>query len=167
MEKPWKERPVFPGRKTRHRNIFDERGVSPVIAVILMVAITVVLAAVLYAMLTILVKPPVITPRGTLTFEEDWDNPGKYKGEFEGSVELGEIEISVYDASKEDTIILKPTEETYNEIPGGLSITFKDTNENNKLDVVDMILIQGAEPGDQVRIAHVPSGGTVASKILN
>src|SRR3970282_1083418 len=41
----------------------DERGVSPVIATILMVAITVVLAAVLYVMVTnIITTPPERTP---------------------------------------------------------------------------------------------------------
>lgn len=41
-----------------HRGIACERGVSPVIAVILMVAITVVLASVLYAWATSLIEPP-------------------------------------------------------------------------------------------------------------
>jgi len=38
----------------------DERGVSPVIATILMVAITVVLAAVLYVMVTSIITQPLI-----------------------------------------------------------------------------------------------------------
>jgi len=167
MEKPWKERPVFPGRKTSHRNFFDERGVSPVIAVILMVAITVVLAAVLYVMVSRILPPGEITPRGNLRFEEDGENPCKYKGEFQGSVRLDKIEISIFDTSADDTILLKPDKETYKESAGGLNFTFKDTNENEKLDVVDILLIQGGDTGDRVIIVYKNTGESVATQTLN
>ena len=56
MKKPNPERPNVPG-KNPIKKIYDERGVSPVIAVVLMVAITVVLAAVLYVMVINLIDP--------------------------------------------------------------------------------------------------------------
>lgn len=167
MEKSQKERPVFPGRKTSHRNFFDERGVSPVIAVILMVAITVVLAAVLYVMVSRILPPPEITPRGHLRFEEDDAISGKYIGEFEGSVKLNKIEISVFDKSQDDAVILDPTSEISKETTSGLNFTFKDTNENEKLDVVDILIIQGGDTDDRVTIVYLPTGESVATQKLN
>jgi flagellin-like protein len=167
MEKPWKEKPAFPGRKTRHRNIFDERGVSPVIAVILMVAITVVLAAVLYVMVSRILPPPEITPRYSMRFDEDDEVAGKYIGEFQGSVRLDKIEIAVFDESTDDTILLDPDTETYEEAASGINITYKDINENEKLDVVDILIIQGGDTDDRVTIVYLPTGESVATQKLN
>ena len=52
----------------------DEDGVSPVIAVILMVAITVVLAATVYAWTTQFVQDSKNTPRGHMTINGNSDN---------------------------------------------------------------------------------------------
>jgi flagellin-like protein len=163
MKRPEREKPIFP-KNNPFRKSSDERGVSPVIAVILMVAITVVLAAVLFVLVQNLIDINPPTPRGSLSFTED--NQGTYTGTFDGSVPLKDIEFSVYDASKLDTIILRPSKETVNSIPGGLNITFKDLNENDDLDAIDLILIQGGQTDDKISIAHKPSGGTVATKVL-
>lgn len=165
MRKPWKEKPIFP-KNTPFRKMSDERGVSPVIAVILMVAITVVLAAVLYVMVSAMLDQPKMTPITSLRYEEDSKTYGTYKVSFIGSVDLDDTEISLYDESVKDSIFFKPSEETYKEIPGGLNITYKDTNENNKLDSIDLILIQGGGVGDEIKFAYVPSGGTMSSVIL-
>lgn len=167
MNEPWKERPIFPGKRTPYKKVLDERGVSPVIAVILMVAITVVLAAVLYVMVSRILPPPEITPRHSLRFEEDSEVPGKYIGEFQGSVRLDKIEIAVFDESTDDTILLKPDTDTYEEAISGLNITYKDINKNEKLDAVDILIIHGGEPNDRVTIVYLPTGESVATQKLN
>lgn len=166
MKKPWKEGPILANRLTPHRKFFDERGVSPVIAVILMVAITVVLAAVLYVMVTGIMDPPEITEPGSLSFREDRETPGKYLGVFQGSVRLDKIEISVFDSSKAQTIILYPATETYKEVPDGLNISFSDVNENGKLDATDLLLITKGDPGDKITVVDEHTGNTVATHTL-
>ncbi|UCG69918.1 MAG: type IV pilin N-terminal domain-containing protein [Thermoplasmata archaeon] len=167
MKKPIKERPVHPGRLYPQRKIFDERGVSPVIAVILMVAITVVLAAVLYTIVSVLLPDTEVTPIHSVQFEEDRDDPGKYIGEFQGSVNLKKIEISVYDKSRDDTLLIYPDKEEHKEISGGLNFTYKDINKDDKLNAVDMIVIHGGESGDIVKFVYEPTGGSIATKTLN
>lgn len=167
MEKSEKERPVFPGRKTRHRNFFDERGVSPVIAVILMVAITVVLAAALYAIISVILPDQEITPMHSVRFEEDMENPGKYIGEYQGSVSLDKIEIKVFDKSTDDTILLNPDTETYKEAPTGINITYKDINQNRDLDIADLLIIHGGDTGDKITVVYLPTGGSTAWAMLN
>jgi len=167
MMKPWKEGPVLADRLTSSRKHFDERGVSPVIAVILMVAITVVLAAVLYTMVTVLITQPDPPIYGAIIFEEDETTPGKYIGTYEGSIGLKDIGIRVYDASKEQTIILYPASETSKEVPGGINLSYNDVNENIELDAADLLIIKGGETGDKVTIVDQSSGKTVATHTLN
>ena len=58
----------------KRRIVNDEEAVSPVIAVILMVAITVVMAAVLYAWVIGIGLTPKSSPVGTMMASEDGDN---------------------------------------------------------------------------------------------
>ena len=58
----------------KRRIVNDEEAVSPVIAVILMVAITVVMAAVLYAWVIGIGLTPKSSPVGTMIASEDGDN---------------------------------------------------------------------------------------------
>ena len=58
----------------KRRIVNDESAVSPVIAVILMVAITVVMAAVLYAWVIGIGLTPKSSPVGTMIASEDGDN---------------------------------------------------------------------------------------------
>ncbi len=166
MRRPEKERPNFPGNIPL-RTLSDERGVSPVIAVILMVAITVVLSAVLFVM----VRDFVITPDPPeyirLEFEEDEDVPTKYFGEFDSSKELHKIEIKVVDKSHDAVLILRPSEETSKQIPGGLNITYTDINANNNLDIADILVIYGGESGDEVTVLTSKTGKMIAQTKLN
>ncbi len=166
MTKPWRGA-VSADSLSLRRKRFDDRGVSPVIAVILMVAITVVLAAILYVMVSNMIPPGNIKDIGSLSFQEDENTPGLYIGMFQGSVQLDNIEISVYDSSNSMAMILSPDAENYKEIPGGLNITYEDTNENGKLDVSDQLLIFGGEPGDKIIIADKSTGQAVATHTLN
>jgi flagellin-like protein len=166
LKRPIKERPVFPV-KNPLRKISDERGVSPVIAVILMVAITVVLSAVLFVM----VRDFVITPDPPeyirMDFEEDEDTPTKYIGEFDGSKELHKIQIKVVDKSHDTVLILRPSEETSKQIPGGLNITYTDINANNNLDIADILVIYVGESGDEVTVLTSKSGKMISQTKLN
>ena len=58
----------------KRRIVNDEEAVSPVIAVILMVAITVVMAAVLYAWVIGIGLTPKSSPVGSMIASEDGDN---------------------------------------------------------------------------------------------
>jgi len=58
----------------KRRIVNDENAVSPVIAVILMVAITVVMAAVLYAWVIGIGLTPKSSPVGSMIASEDGDN---------------------------------------------------------------------------------------------
>jgi flagellin-like protein len=166
MRRPVKERPIFTGKNPIKR-ICDERGVSPVIAVILMVAITVVLSAVLFVM----VRDFVITPDPPeyirLDFEEDEDTPTKYIGEFDGSKQLHKIQIKIVDKSHDTVLILKPSEETSKQISGGLNISYTDINGNNNLDIADILVIYGGESGDEVTVLSSKSGNMIAQTKLN
>jgi flagellin-like protein len=162
MKRPFKERPNFPGKDPVKR-IYDERGVSPVIAVILMVAITVVLSAVLYVMVQGILTPPKPPSFGTLSFEEDDDEPTKYIGQFEGSIDLDDVEIKVVDTSETLAILLRPSEETSKEVPGALNITYQDVNSDNYLNVADTLIIYGGEKGDEISIIDTEADKTAAS----
>jgi flagellin-like protein len=76
----------------------NEEGVSPVIAVILMVAITVVLAAVLYVMVSGMLGSTSTTPTISMNWVEDTQNMGNYTGNvvrISGSKALRMEDVSV------------------------------------------------------------------------
>jgi flagellin-like protein len=132
----------------------DESGVSPVIAVILMVAITVVLVSILYVLVNGFAQQLDHTPRGALIFTEHEDIVGNYMGGFQGSVKMERIEIKVTDVSGEGSVNFNPSEESFKQIPGGLNITVSDLNDNNYLDGSDMLVIQDGGMGDEVSIVY-------------
>lgn len=159
-------RRIFPGKREPNRKFFDDKGVSPVIAVILLVAITVVLVSVLYVVVNNLISQQEITPKGALIFKEDKDIDGKFTGEFQGSVPLNRVEISAIDFSENKTLFFDPSTETSKEIPGGLNITYTDVNQDTKLDATDTLVIQNGEHGDMITIIYKPTGEAVARDIL-
>lgn len=152
MKKPTSKRPAFPGRFPKMKTFSDERGVSPVIAVILMVAITVVLASVLYIMLTSIVIPPPKTNFDRLDCKKG-DEPGEYILTYHGSREHSDIVISLIDEDTNAALILDPETETYKEIPEGISLSYLDVNSNGKLDSVDRLVVEGGAEGDEVSVA--------------
>ena len=166
MKRVWNRRRVFPEKLVSNRKFFDDKGVSPVIAVILLVAITVVLVSVLYVVVSNLISQQEITPKGALLFREDKNIDGKFSGEFQGSVALDRIEFSIIDFSENTTLFFDPSIETTKEIPGGLNITYDDVNENNKLDATDTLVIQNGEHGDRITIIYKRTGEAVAMDIL-
>ncbi len=166
MSKPQRERPVFPYRQNPKNTISNERGVSPVIAVILMVAITVVLAAVLYVMVTGIMKDPGDIDFASLDFKEDDTVPDKYYGTFHGSNKLDNIEIKVVDVSSDTAGILNPSTENYKEISSGLNITYQDVNENTKIDATDILILYGGKTGDTISVVNKNSGNMIAEYTL-
>ncbi len=161
MKNPTSKRPAFPGRFPKMKGLSDERGVSPVIAVILMVAITGVLASVLYVMVIGIFVDPPEPDFGRLNCIKDDDEPGKYILTYVGSKNLEDIQISVYNDNTMEFLVMDPETETYKEIPGGINITYIDVNQNDKLDGVDRLIIHGGEDGDTVSVADNRSNNVV------
>ena len=153
MKNPTSKRTVLPGRFPKMKTFSDERGVSPVIAVILMVAITVVLASVLYVMVINIFEEPDPPEFGRLQYEKDYDESGKYILTYDGSRDLEDIEISVFDDDTNRFLVLDPETETYKEIPGGINLTYLDINQNEQLDGVDRLILHGGEEGDSISVA--------------
>ncbi len=106
------------------------------------------------------------TPRANLNFLENPETSGEYLGTFDSSVRLDILDIRVYDHSRDESIILSLDNETFAQIQGGLNITYTNANTNGKLDMADLILIQGGAPGDTITIIYIPTGGTVAKTTL-
>jgi flagellin-like protein len=145
----------------------NEDGVSPVIGVILMVAITVVLVSILYVVVTGFAQQLDYTPRGALIFKEDITIDGKYSGGYHGSIYYEDIEVKVTDVSGEGAVNFEPATEKFQQIPGGLNITFFDLNTNAKLDGSDLILIEGGDDGDEVSIIYKLNHEIIGSAVLN
>ncbi len=145
----------------------NEEGVSPVIAVILMVAITVVLAAVLYVMVSGMMSSTETTPRGSLNFSPDPDISYKYIGQFQGSVKLDKVDISIYDASSGQTAVVQaPTGDFTLSTAAGLNISYDDVQPDGKMDASDIMIMTGAGAGDKVTIVWKSTGETVGADTI-
>ncbi len=158
MKKNRKGRPVF-DRKTPHRRIFDERGVSPVIATILMVAITVVLSATLYVMVIGIVPPGGGTPTGAMTFAETDTENGVYTGsliQISKQVKSSDVSVTIIDVNTNNSAILDPLSDGgYASCgEGELSITYKDLNSDGKFDPTDVFTIHNGESGDIIKLTY-------------
>jgi flagellin-like protein len=143
----------------------NEEGVSPVIAVILMVAITVVLAAVLYVMVSGMMTGSTTAPTGAFDFTET--TTGNYTGgivSLSDDVKLSDCSWTIVDingasGSQGPPITGDGTSVTTG---GGLSLTFTDTNTNSKVDAGDVVTLANAEKGDQIKLIH-DTGKSIAA----
>jgi len=154
MKKIWKTR--------------TEEGVSPVIATILMVAITVVLAAVLYVMVIGMV-PNVdgTTPVGALTMEvQSSTSVTIIFGKFQPEPEPMFIKVRITNNSDiADVIVLSftnaPNAGTVDMVATGVaSATYTDLNyQGNKINSGDFIIVDGLSPHTSytVSIYHAPT----------
>ena len=125
----------------------EERAVSPVIGVILMVAITVILAAVIGAFVLGLGGETQETPQASLSFTlNDTDNVDV---EHRGGDRLDTTLIAV---------ILDGTEDD------GASFD-EDTLSNGETDIISGF-DTNPESGDRLVLIHEPSDGTIASTTL-
>jgi flagellin-like protein len=153
-----------------------QRGVSPVIATILMVAITVVLAAVLYVMVIGLGGSggTEITPGGSWT-AMDPQNNNTVKlifGSFTSTV--APMDLVLYLRCSNDTTTLSfsgaPTTGTENMVVSGynsttITATYTDNAwSSNSVNGGDYITVTGLDPGKSysVEVFHYPSESIVA-----
>ncbi|HOQ25142.1 MAG TPA: type IV pilin N-terminal domain-containing protein [Methanomassiliicoccaceae archaeon] len=147
----------------------DRKGVSPVIATILMVAITVVLAAVLYVMVMGLGDIST-TPNGQITKVEK-TGTGGYKltlSTFSPSTKLTDIKVNVNGTlftSSDGKTWVPDKDYTY-------EITVTDQAGDGKVSQGDYITVElayGATvklEGATVAILHGPSGGEITKTTL-
>jgi flagellin-like protein len=171
LKRPIKEKPIFPGRNPL-KKLSDERGVSPVIAVILMVAITVVLAAVLYVMVYNLINIEPPAPNGAMTFDESGNDQGTYVGRIiriDREVQLKELSFTITDTSTSNSASMDPLSDGAIASCGSgqLNITYDDINNNGKLDAADVFVIHNGESGDMVVLTYTKgSGGQISTVTL-
>ena len=147
----------------------DRKGVSPVIATILMVAITVVLAAVLYVMVMGLGDIST-TPNGQITKVEK-TGTGGYKltlSTFSPSTKLTDIKVNVKGTlftSSDGKTWVPDKDYTYR-------ITVTDQAGDGKVSQGDYITVELADgatvklEGATVAILHGPSGGEITKTTL-
>ncbi len=147
-------------------------GVSPVIATILMVAITVVLAAVLYALIqNVLVPPGANHPTVAL------DNPtlqpdGSWKifvVSVTQAVALNNYQASIINGT---SVAFSPTDVVNGTLgtKGGITITFVDVDQRSTLNGGDFFVIAGLRSGYtyEFDLSWKPGGvGVIAKKTIS
>jgi flagellin-like protein len=168
MKKPIKERPVHPGRLNPKRSIYDERGVSPVIAVILMVAITVVLAAVLYVMVSGILDPIGITPKVSMNWEEEDVMAGNYTGYLvsissDSSINTDDVTVTISHGGSSGAESLNAITTSTPLTVGTLNLYFDDQAPKGKLGAEDIFSLDNGETSDLFRLVHKPTKGQMVS----
>jgi len=158
----------------------DEKAVSPVIATILMVAITVVLAAVLYVMVTGLIggggtgqptvafgNPTETTTPGTFTL-----SPSGISGGCSPNCPLSAFKVQMFNATTTLTpmcasppVVANTANPPWLCTVGGVNIGFTDSNTNAKMDTLDFFVIKGvaASTSYKVSLIWATTGGEVTS----
>ena len=149
----------------------NEEGVSPVIAVILMVAITVVLAAVLYVMVSGMLGTTGTTPTVSMNWNEDPEEPGNYTGNVVSisgvsSINTDDVTVTVTHGGTSDSKDL----DTFGTlvIPGTptFTLSFTDLDPDEKLGAEDIFSIIGGSSGDLIRLVYGPTSGQMVSTTL-
>jgi hypothetical protein len=147
---------------------------STVIAIVVGIIVVMVILAAILLLLPEPDKPSnndlietETTPRGALMFSDDPNVNNKYIGQFQGSVKLDYIDVSILDASTGQVNVLQaPTDDFTMTTPGGLNLTFDDVQQDRKMDASDIFIITGGGPGDKVTIVWRSTGETVATDTL-
>src|SRR3972149_4622709 len=144
-----------------------ERGVSPVIATILMVAITVVLAAVLYVMVTRIIDPDVERKPSVILGNLSCDaeacearvttaNP---------ATDLGAFRVTV---SADGETVIPPTTLAagVNVTGGGLTFRYRDIGGEGSMTAFDSFRLNGVEDGVTYEVSFLWRNGDVVSSIV-
>lgn len=158
-----------------YRKKWNDKGVSPVIATILMVAITVVLAAVLYVMVIGFQGSGTQTPSGTITKTEIQNTRTQkiYLGAFNPDTLWTDLKIitSVNGASEITWTVNSHTTGTVNitSTDTGNLLSGKDLAGDNKISTGDYLSwtsLSGFTSGStyKIQIIYVPSGSVVCEK---
>jgi flagellin-like protein len=151
--------------KMRFKYLWKDRdGVSPVIAVILLVAMTVVLVAVLYYSVSGMIDETKITPVAALGFKEDETIEGQYTG---GVVSISyktftkDVSMTIVDVDSGSSEVIQPltNDASASAGPAGseITVTYKDEGKQGILDSSDVIFITGATTGDKIILIFIPS----------
>ena len=142
----------------------DMEGVSPVIAVILLVAITVVLVATLYFVVSGLVEETQDTPKAALVFKESEDVDGKFMGwvqEITQKVFIEDVSLTMVDGETGEPAIIEPlVDGAVAQIgsPGvGINITYSDLGSVGQLDGSDIFIIYHGTMGDKITLTYTPT----------
>ena len=132
----------------------EDRAVSPVIGVILMVAITVILAAVIGAFVLGLGGETQETPQASLSF--DLENDGNVSVEHRGG-----------DTFDRDATRIAGS---FEEIDDTDNLGWESSGDFRSGDIDEIGDTSGSDEdiiaGDRIRIVHEPSGGTIGSTTL-
>ncbi len=124
----------------------DEDGVSPVIAVILMVAITVVLAATVYAWTTQFVQDSKNTPRGHMSISGNADSYYIATVQTMDNQGLGVGQADYFLSAPDGTPVLSGTVKDiygYNREDPTVNITFNDVDTDGKISANDNFQLKG------------------------
>lgn len=152
----------------------DRKGVSPVIATILMVAITVVLAAVLYVMVMGFGGDSNTTPAGQITKVESMGEVDIGTEGTPNKVNTYKLTLSAFspDAKFSDLkVSVEGTQVTLAEyVSGAKASYYVDLGGDGLVSQGDYIVIfddkDSTFAGEVVSILHIPSGGMIAEKTL-
>jgi flagellin-like protein len=141
----------------------DSKAVSPVIATILMVAITVVLAAVLYVMVMGFGGSDTQTPTGSFTTA---DNKGGgeywlYLGVITPSTNWDECKLSV-----NGTVSVILTKD-YNDTLGGVGVTLHDLADDEKISVGDYLVLTDITEDTPIALIFSETGGAICSTTID
>lgn len=146
----------------------DKKGVSPVIAVVLLVAITVVLVSVLYFSVSGMISKTKTTPVAALDFVESKDVEGEYTGgivSISEKVELPDVGLTLIDGETGEAASISPLVDNGQAEAGApgeaVQILYKDANSNNQLDTSDVFYITNGTAGDKITITYIPSDSLI------
>ena len=141
----------------------DEMAVSPVIAVILLVAITVVLTAVLYVMVSgMMDESSQTTP--TIGFRFAETSQENFTGgviALSREVMLEDVSITIISADGNDSLAQEIITGDF-EISlgtGKFTAEFRDIGLPGQLDSTDVFILSNAHEGSIMRLVYKPSGG--------
>lgn len=140
-----------------------------VIVVVLVIIIPLILAAVLYFMVSDMVGDFEMTPTGTLDFQRSPTEPGVYTGFFTSlseNMDLEDVSMTILDVGTGSATLGPLVDGGIAQVPGGMNCTFYDTNHNDELDTNDRFVIYNGDSDDIIRIIYRPTGGMIASGAL-
>ena len=147
----------------------EEKGVSPVIAVILLVAMTVVLVAVLYVTVSGMIGETRITPVAAFGFTEHDTIEGQYMGgivSITSKVYLDDVSLTLVDSETGYSGIIQPMvgggSAQAGPIGSQINVSYDDAGKTGILDSSDVFYVTGATFGDKILLIYTPSDDLLA-----
>jgi len=146
----------------------NEDGVSPVIGVILMVAITVILAAVVAGFVFGAIDMPGATPTASISVDSATEDEIVLVHDGGDSLMYSDTSIVVTDDDNSQSVVMD--DELNNEEDRwsvGQRITLNATDNGDSDEVMEFDDIGGSFSGDvEIRIVDDPSGGTISVRTV-